>query len=135
MSPKPKLVSMEEASLIRKFAALFMVMSFSPFLIIAYLFTQYHSSGVIVINQNVLFMLLFLSGIGALIGFWSMRKSILEIKQVAKQVLDIVKNMPTSEKIEVTENEIKQLTSAFREISKEIETNIKYLETSKNIVV
>jgi signal transduction histidine kinase len=135
MSPKPKLVSMEESSLIRKFATLFMVMSFSPFLIIAYLFTQYHDSGVIAINQNVLFVLLFLSGIGALIGFWSMRKSILEIKQVAKEVLDIVKNMPTSEKIEVTENEIKQLTSAFREISKEIEANIKYLESSKNIRV
>ncbi len=132
---KPKLTSIENASLIRKFTVLFVVMSLLPFLVIAYLFTQYTSSSTITMDQNTLMRLLFFAGFGALAGFWGIRKSIIKIQEVTRQTKEALsKNMPDLAKIETEENEVTQLARTFNEVTKNLEDNIKRLEASKQTI-
>lgn len=133
---KIKLPSIEKASLIRKFTVLFIVMSLLPFLVIAYLYSQYSGSGIIAVSQSNLMVIVFLVGIGALAGFWGMRKSIMEIQKLTKQATQaLVKNAPElAGKKEVEESEITQLAKAFNEASKNLENNIKRLEASKRTI-
>ncbi|MDP2938153.1 MAG: HD domain-containing phosphohydrolase [Candidatus Omnitrophota bacterium] len=135
MNIKLKLASIENASLIRKFTVLFIVMSLLPFLVIAYLFTQYTSSSTITMDQNTLMRLLFLTGFGALAGFWGIRKSIIKIQEVTRQTKEALsKNMPDLAKIETEENEVTQLARTFNEVTKNLEDNIKRLEASKQTI-
>jgi len=130
-----KLTSIENASLIRKFTVLFIVMSLLPFLVLAYLFTQYSDYGTIILNQNALAVLLFLTGCGALTGFWGIRKSIGKIQEITQKTKEALsKNMPDLSKIEVEENEVTQLARTFNEITKNLEDNIRRLEASKQTV-
>lgn len=132
MDVKPKLTSIKNASLIRKFTVLFIVMSLLPFLVIAYLFTQYSGSGTISMDQDTLAILLFLTGFGALVGFWGMRKSIVKIQELTRYTRGALsKNIPDLGKIETEENEVTQLARAFNEVTKNLEDNIKRLEASK----
>ncbi len=132
MNLKLKLTSIEDSSLIRKFTVLFIVMSLLPFLVIAYLFTQYSSSGMISVGQGTLTILLFFTGFGALAGFWGIRKSIVRIQEVTRQTKEVLsRNTPDLNKIETEENEVTQLARAFNEVTKNLEDNIKRLEASK----
>jgi len=132
---KTRFTSIENASFIRKFTILFIVMSLLPFLVLAYIFTQYTTSGVITMSQNALTILLFLTGFGALAGFWGIRKSIEKIQNVTKETKEVLsRNMPDLSKIEEEENEVTQLARAFNEVTKNLEDNIKRLESSKQII-
>jgi len=110
-------------------------MSLLPFLVIAYLFTQYSGSGTIIMGQNTLMILVFLTGFGALAGFWGIRKSITKIQEVTRQAKEALnKNMPDLSKIETEENEVTQLAKIFNEVTKNLEDNIKRLEASKQTI-
>lgn len=135
MDIKPKLTSIENASLIRKFTVLFVVMSLLPFLVIAYLFAQYSGPDTISVGRDILAILLFLTGFGVLAGFWGMRKSIIKIQELTRHTKETLsKNIPDLGNIETEENEVAQLTRAFNEVTKNLEDNIKRLESSKQTV-
>jgi HD-GYP domain-containing protein (c-di-GMP phosphodiesterase class II) len=107
-------------------------MSLLPFLIIAYLFKEYFTSGSISLSVDSLFILLFLVGAGTLAGFYGMRKSILKIQKVIQQATQALsKDIPGLSEIKSEDSEITQLTHAFNEITKDLENNIKRLESSK----
>jgi len=130
-SVKPKFTSIENASLIRKFTVLFIVMSLLPFSVIAYLYTQY-SGDTINIDPSVLTALVFFTGAGALAGFWGIRKSIVKIQEVARHTKEALsKNVPELAGMETEENEVTQLAKAFNEVTKNLEQNIRRLESSK----
>jgi HD-GYP domain-containing protein (c-di-GMP phosphodiesterase class II) len=133
MTPKIRLTSIENAALIRKFTILFIVMALLPFLVIVYLFiTQQKTPGSITINENVLFLLLFLVGAGAIAGFYGMRKSIGQIQRLSQKVKeDLSKNIPSLSRIKPEESEITQLVQAFNEVTKNLENNIRHLEASE----
>ena len=132
MKAEKNLGSIERAPLIRKFTVLFIVMSLLPFLVIAYLFSQYNNNGGITINQNVLFILLLLVGVGTLAGFYGMRKSIVKIQNLTRAATQALsKDMPALKSIKGGESEIHQLTHAFNEVTKNLEDNIKRLQASK----
>lgn len=129
---KPKFTSIENASLIRKFTILFIVMSLLPFLVIVYIFFQYRSSGRITLSHDSLVLLLFLTGFGALAGFWGIRRSIMKIQEIIQRTKDVLsKEMPDLSKIESEESEVTQLAHAFNEVTKNLEDNIKRLESSR----
>ncbi|MFA5356475.1 MAG: HD domain-containing phosphohydrolase [Candidatus Omnitrophota bacterium] len=135
MKLRPKLTSIENASLIRKFTVLFIVMSLLPFIVIAYLFSQHHESGMILIQQNILFILLALTGIGALAGFWGMRRSIIKIQDINRKTKEALeKVMPGSGAGRGDENEVAQLARSFNEVTSNLEKNIKRLEASKQTI-
>ncbi len=132
---KPKLTSIENASLIRKFTILFIVMSLLPFVVLVYILTQYHNLGVINVSQGAQMMLMFLIGLGALVGFWGMRRSITKIQEINRQTKEILKkSIPELDKPETEENEVTQLARAFNEVTKNLEDNIRRLEASKETV-
>jgi len=133
MKAQKNLGSIEKAPLIRKFTVLFIVMSLLPFLVIAYLFTQYGATGSININQNTLFVLLMFVGLGTLAGFYGMRKSIVKIQNLTRAATQALsKGMPSGlESFKGEESEINQLTHAFNEVTKSLEDNIKRLQASK----
>ncbi|MDD4893713.1 MAG: HD domain-containing protein [Candidatus Omnitrophica bacterium] len=132
---KPKLTSIENASLVRKFTILFIVMSLLPFVVLVYILTQYHNFGVINVSQGAQMLLMFLIGFGALVGFWGMRKSITKIQEVSKQTKEILKkSIPDLANIETEENEVAQLARTFNEVTKNLEDNIKRLEASKQTI-
>jgi len=133
LKPKAKLMSsIENVPLIRKFTVLFIVMSVLPFIVIANLFVQFRNHGSINIQENVLFMILLLVGIGSLAGFYGMRRSILKINEVTRQAITTLsKNFPDLRDIESGESEIAQLARTFSGITKNLEYNIKQLEESK----
>jgi HD-GYP domain-containing protein (c-di-GMP phosphodiesterase class II) len=134
MSAKIKLVSsIENAPLIHKFSILFILMSLVPFLVIVYLFLQFKSTGKLSLDENTFFMLIAFLGPGALVGFFAMRKSIMKIQALTQQATkSLVKDIPgLSVASPVDGSEITQLTRAFSEATKNLESNIKRLEASK----
>lgn len=132
MNAKIKLTSIENTSLIRKFTIMFIVMSFMPFLVICFLFLKYYIWNEEILDRNTLLVLLYFTGIGALAGFYGMRKSIIKIKNVTDEATRLlVKNIPNLKDIKQGDSEISQLTRTFSEVTQGLENNIKRLEASK----
>ena len=132
MSAKQKFASIEDAPLIRKFTVLFIVMSFLPFLVIAYLFAQYYLWGGVGVDEKRLFILLLFVGAGTLAGFYGMRKSITKIQKLTESATEsLAKNIPALNYAKSEESEVTQLARTFNEINRNLENNIKRLEASK----
>jgi len=132
MTPAPKFGSIEHSSLIRKFTILFIVMSLLPFIVIVYLFIQVRDTGRLELTPDKLFLLMFLTGCGALAGFYGMRRSIGKIQKLTRQITQIVsKDIPGVLKADGEESEITQMSRAFNEVTKNLEDNIQRLESSK----
>ena len=130
MKKPVRLKSFEQAPLIRKFSVLFLVVSVMPLVVLAYLL-RISSAGPVNIEQQGLLFVMILLGCGILIGFSSMRRSILEIHKIARETGEaVLKDIPDF-KIDVNDNEIKQLSRTFKEVTRNLENNIKRLEQSK----
>jgi len=136
MSAIPKLKSIEDASVVRKFSVLFALMSFLPFIILSVLFFIFISTGSIKINLNLFFWAVFLTGVFAIIGFFSMRQTLVNLARLsrdAKSILegDLSKGVSVKTK---DDNEVAQLARVFNEAVQKLENNIKELEKSKKMV-
>jgi hypothetical protein len=133
MSPKSKLTSIEDTSLIRKFTVLFIVMSLLPFMVLVDLFLLWRKYGSIQLSEGSFILLIFLVGAGALAGFYGMRHSILKISALALQGSQLLKRNNPAVTAQVSgESEITQLSRTFRDVTKNLEDNIKQLEESKH---
>lgn len=132
MKIKIHLPSIENSSLIHKFMVLFVVMSLLPFLVVTYLFILRTSRGVD-LSEDALFFLLALTGVGSLIGYYAMRKSIMKIRKVTQDAGKLLSNnIPgLAETLNTNDSEVTQLTQTFSEVTKNLENNIKRLEASK----
>ncbi len=133
MTPKERFGSIENGSLIRKFTVLFIVMSLLPFIIIVYLFVQYDNTGKISLDKHAFLLLVFLVGPGALAGFYGMRRSIVKIQKIIRQTSsELGKSIPgLPNLVKGEDSELSQLSRTFSEVTRNLETNIKRLEASK----
>jgi len=132
----PKLKSIEDTSVVRKFSVLFALMSFLPFIILSVLFFIFISAGSIKINLNLFFWAVFLTGVFAIISFFSMRQTLVNLARLsrnAKSILegDLSKGISIKTK---DDNEVAQLARVFNEAVQKLENNIKELEKSKKMV-
>jgi len=131
-----KLKSVEDASVIRKFAVFFSLMSFLPFVILSSLLFLFIFKGEIKIEQNLLFWAVFAIGVLSLIGFFSMRQTLIKLARVSENVKAMLKG-DFSRRINIKsygDNEVAQLARAFNEIVQQLEQNIEQLEKSKKTV-
>ena len=131
---KFSLKSIENASVIRKFSVLFSLMSFFPFMILAGLFVYFKMKGIVRLNLNLIFLLVFAVGAFALIGFFSMRQSLLKITKVSESTKDILKGNIAG-RIDVKtsgDNEVAQIARAFNEMVHKLELNVQELQRSKS---
>ncbi len=84
-------------------------------------------------NENILFVIFILVGLGSLVGFYSMRKSVMQIRMLAKNANKALASAETAglSDVQFEQSEIMQLTQTFNEVTKNLESNIKRLELSK----
>lgn len=131
-----QLKSIEDASVIRKFSVMFSLMSLLPFAVLAGAFFIFVYSGRIEIDLDFLFWTVLVVGIFAFIGFISMRKTFVNLMTVSSDVKDILKGN-FSKRIQLKGgggNEVTELARAFNEVVGQLESNIKQLEKSRNML-
>jgi len=110
-------------------------MSFLPFIILSVLFF-YFVKGKTELNLNLIFWSAFLVGIFALIGFFLMRRTLINLIKISEGTKDILKgNLPGPFNIEtVGDNEVAQIARAFNEIVQKLELNMQELQKSKSLL-
>lgn len=131
---KFRLKSIEDASVIRKFSVLFSLMSFFPFVILATLFFYFKIKGKIDLNLNLLFWSISLVGVFALIGFFGMRQSLINLVNVSKTAKDVLNGNITkrTDVKKAGDNEVARIARAFNEVIQQLEVNIEELKKSKS---
>ncbi|MFH1339357.1 MAG: HD domain-containing phosphohydrolase, partial [Candidatus Omnitrophota bacterium] len=125
----------EDTSVIRKFSVLFSLMSFLPFIILAVLFFYFIKGGA-ELNLNLIFWSAFLVGIFALVGFFLMRRTLVNLIKISEGTKDILKG-GIPDRIDINaagDNEVGQIARAFNEIVQRLEVNIQELQKSKNLL-
>lgn len=128
------LKSIEDTSIIRKFSVLFTLMSILPLVSLAVLFFLLSPNRQLKMTPDVLFWIVFLSGIFVFIGFVGMRKSLVNLFRVTKDAKEIISG-DFSKRINLEaagNNEVAELAKAFNEVVGQLENNIKQLERSRN---
>jgi len=131
-----KLKSIEDAPVEQKFSVLFVLMSFLPFIILSVLFFILVSIGSIKIDSNLFFWMVFLTGLFAIISFFSMRQTFRNLRRLSQNVKNILSDS-LSKGITIKavgDNEVAQLARVFNEVVRKMDNNIKELERSKEMV-
>ncbi len=131
---KVKVTSLENASILRKFTIIFVLMSLLPIGILYYIYYQIKETGRFEITEQTFGLTFALVIIGVLIGYALMRavlNNIVEITRTNQETL--VRLFGPSKVKELTENgnEISMLARSFSEMTNRLEENIKNLELSK----
>ncbi len=136
MSPKKlQLTALENASLLRKFTILFVLMSLLPISVLYYFYLQIREFGYLQISEDNFRLTLGLVVLGVLIGFWVMRLALLQIVRITKEntkaLEKILGHTRIKELASNNENEIAILSQAFNEITASLEENVRKLELAK----
>lgn len=126
--------SIEDASIMRKFTVLFLLMSVIPVVLLYYFYTQFKNHGAIQITELNFNITLTLVIIGVMIGYVAMRavlKKIIELTVTNKErVMDLLTD-EQKKSIDEEKNEITALAMSFSEITNRLEENVRNLELTK----
>lgn len=126
--------SIEDASILRKFTILFLLMSIIPTVLLFYLYVQIRDHGSLQISESNFNLTLTLVVIGVIVGYLAMRKvlvSIVELTELNKSALAKVLKSQMQEEFIVEGNEIAVLTQSFKLMTKSLEENVRSLELAK----
>ena len=126
--------SIEQASVLRKFTILFLLMSVIPVSILFYLYHQMKTDGAIQFTAENLNITLIFTVIGVLVAFFAMRsmlKSFVDLSEKNKQILKKVLEADDAKTIVNENNEIVVLTRSFSKITERLEENVRSLELTK----
>jgi len=131
-----QLKSIENASVIRKFSVLFSLMTLFPFAIMAGAFLFFVWKGEISLDLDMFFWAVFIIGLFAFIGFFSMRRTFVNLISLSKNAKDILAGDLTKRiNIKAGEsNEVTELAKTFNGVVQQLESNIKQLEKSRNML-
>ncbi len=132
---KRKLISsLEDASVIRKFTILFVLMSFIPMSILLYFYMQLKEKGAIDITESSFNLTLLIMVTGILVGYLSMRsilQRLIDLTWANKKALENILTPQKIEELSQQENEIAVLAQSFKEITSHLEENVRSLELAK----
>ncbi len=135
MTPKKlHLAALENASLLRKFTILFILMSILPIGVLEYFYFQLIDAGEIRITPENYRITLTLVVFGVIVGYWVMRLALKKIIQITEQntrALETVLGSTRVKELSQTENEVEVLSQAFNEITSRLEDNVRKLEKAK----
>ncbi len=133
MTPKVKVTAFQNASLLRKFTILFILMSFLPLGVLYYFYWQIRDQGNVNITESNFSLTLALLIIGVCIGYGVMRLVIKQIIEITEQNKKVIENVLGEEQIKDLENknEIAVLARSFHEITSRLEDNVRKLELAK----
>ncbi|MFA5060503.1 MAG: HD domain-containing phosphohydrolase [Candidatus Omnitrophota bacterium] len=127
--------SIENASILRKFTILFLLISVIPVSILYYLYVQLKDNGKLDMTASNLNMTLIFVVLGVAVGYLALRSLLASVVEIAHSKKGQLKEMLGSEKFqEITsgnQNEIAILAKSFNEITSRLEANIRSLEVAK----
>ena len=135
ISKKHKILgSIEDASILRKFSILFLVMSILPLIILFYFYIQILTKGSIDITLFQFQMVLMFIVLGIALGFDTTRrlfKSVVDLTIANTKALEGVLDADTMREIGNGENEIAVLSKSFVAVTDRLELNVKKLEEAR----
>lgn len=128
---KLNLKSVDDASILRKFAVLFVLTSVFPIVVLVLLWYVLNSRPDLKINQQVFTAAIYLVAVFSFIGFIYMRESLVYLRRLAGKFQDALKEDPPSPvDIGMQGNtETVQIASSFNDLVKRLESNINEIET------
>lgn len=128
------IASIENASILRKFTILFLLMSVIPVVLLIYLYNQVKAYGHIGLTIDSLGVTLIFVVLGSLVGYFAMRAVVLKVINLSKANTRALATVSDSKKIDELsheDNEVAVLARTFSEITKRLEDNVKNLELAK----
>ena len=127
--------SIENASILRKFTTLFIVMSILPMCVLFYIYFQMEKYGAIKTSTAELNIGLTFVVLGVLLGWGTMRtvlKKVIELTEANREALaNVLDQKDFSTLGEGGENEIALLTQSFQLITQRLEENVRSLQLAK----
>jgi HD-GYP domain-containing protein (c-di-GMP phosphodiesterase class II) len=126
--------SIENASLLRKFTILFLIMSFLPTVVLYYFYIQLRDHGHITISEQNLNLTLTFLVLGVILGYFTMRAALIQlIKLIVSNAQAMEESLSPAEIEELSKekNELNVLAEAFKIITKKMEDNMRNLELAK----
>jgi HD-GYP domain-containing protein (c-di-GMP phosphodiesterase class II)/HAMP domain-containing protein len=126
--------SIEDASIMRKFTILFLVMSMIPTGVLYFFYLDIEKHGRLQISQSSYNMALIFIVLGISIGYLAMRavlKKIILLVSTSRDILENVLDPEILKEIDQNSNEISALTKSFSAITQRLEENIRNLELAK----
>lgn len=126
--------SIEDASILRKFTVLFLLMSIIPLCILYYFYVQLSSVGSIEINAQDFNLTLTLVVLGVIVGYFTMRsvlKKIIDLTNANRKALESVLSPEKLKELGDDKNEISVLAKSFSVITERLEENVRSLELAK----
>ena len=129
--------SLETTDINSKMGIAFVLMSLVPLLLMLYM-VYFHTSGNISPDQTKvnLKLLVFLSVLASLIGFWIIRKISSSLGKIVKTAREMVEEGAFGKEIRVSEHseEVESLVKVFNRITKDLENKVHKLEHSKQLI-
>jgi len=128
------ILSIENASILRKFTILFLVVSLIPMIVLYYFYLQVRDNGNIEITAENFNITLTIIVIGIIIGYFSLRSiivSIIKLTQANRKVLEGILSPDKIRELGREKNEIAVLAQSFAAINDRLEENVKNLEQAK----
>jgi len=128
------LASFEDASILRKFAILFLITSIVPMTLLYYFYleTTHHGHiGIPAINFTYAMVLMVL---GVFMGYIAIRSLLIKVIDISKQNSKALENLLSPETIKELnqgENEIVVLSRSFSAVTQRLEENVRSLELAK----
>ena len=131
---KRVLTSIEDASILRKFTVLFLLMSIIPTTILFYFYIQIKNSKTILLNADDINLTLIIVVIGVAVGYIAMRSVLKKIMMLTAKNTEALTNLLDPQQLEELKsehNEVTALSKSFNVVIKSLETNVKVLESTK----
>lgn len=127
---------MEKASAVRRFSIMFTLMSLLPLVLLGVAFHIFMRKGEIKLNSDVFFWTVFLVGLFVIVGFFSLRRTFVNLMNLSEHAKEIVSGN-FSKRLNVksgADNEVTELAKAFNGVVQQLESNIKELERSRGML-
>src|ERR1035441_4073862 len=128
------LASFEDASILRKFAILFLITSIIPMSLLYFIYVQTTKQGHLIIpTQNYTYIMI-LMGLGVFIGYITIRSLLVKVINISKQnskALEKLLSPETVKELNQGENELFILSPSFSAVTRRLEENVRSLELAK----
>lgn len=132
---KHQLISLQNASIIRKFAIFYFLASILPVSMLYFLYLQLKDYGQVVITEEQFSLLLMAIVVGVMIGFIAMRSVLLRIINLARTNRSGLEGLLDSTKMKALRSgntdEIAVLAESFNQITSRLEDNVRNLQLAK----
>lgn len=126
--------SIEDASIIRKFTILFLIMSMIPMMVICFFYYEMKEKGSVQMNDTELNVTLWFIVLGVVTGYIAMRSLLGRFVKLTETSHNRLKRVLDERQIEMVntgKNEIDTLTDTFDVVTTQLEEHIKSLEITK----